>query len=242
MYLLEKESYDKVRPMFEKRLEFEMPVKTTFNKNGGVIYVDDIENPKSGYIEMNFGFYYFGGIYNNIFIDSIIKHIMTDIVPSQTLHNFAFIFADSDILKTEIKQRLNGIDNHYENRCYYVLNAEKFADNQFDYNSLPENYKLRIDTENDRVSAIYNGDWVGHCEGGGAVTKTMECDVFLKDEHRNKGIGTLMCAKFIEFNIANSYNEFTWGCWEGNIASCKLAEKLGFNRHYEDKAIISVVK
>ena len=33
MFLLKKESYGKIRPIFEKRLDFEMPVKMTDNKN-----------------------------------------------------------------------------------------------------------------------------------------------------------------------------------------------------------------
>lgn len=242
MFLLQKDSYDIVRPIYEKRLGFEMPVKTAINDKGGLIYVDDIINPKSSYIEMYYGFYYFGGEYSSVFIDSVMKHILTDIVPSQTLHDFAFIFADNDILKTEIVKRLNGIKNKYETRCYYLLSAEKFSKKQFDYSNIPENYELRIDTENSKVIVLYNGIEAGYCGGGGADMKTLECDVFLEGEHRKKGVGTLMCAKFIEHNLSHGYDKFTWGCWEGNIPSCKLAEKLGFEKHYEDKAIIATVK
>ena len=242
MYLLDSNLYEKTRHIFEKRLDFEMPVKTVINNKIGRVYVDDIKKPKSGYIELDYGFYYFGGKYNQNFICDVINHILTDIVPFQTLHNFAFIFADSDILKTEIIKKLNGIHNKYETRCYYVLNAEKFASERFDNLFLPDDYELKIDADNSKVTVLYNNVEMGYCGSGGTDMKTMECDVFLNEEHRNRKIGTLMCAKFIESNILQGYDWFTWGCWEANIPSCKLAEKLGFEKHYEDKAIIATVK
>lgn len=46
-------------------------------------------------------------------------------------------------------------------------------------------------------------------------------------EYRDKGYAKAVCAKYLENAI--SRNEVPiWTCWYNNIASCKLAEKLGY--------------
>ncbi|HBL84511.1 MAG TPA: hypothetical protein DDZ99_06305 [Clostridiales bacterium] len=240
MFLLEKNAYSKVISIFSNMFDYDITVKMALTNNQGFIYVDDLVNPETAYIEMEWGFYYLSGKYNDQFLNTVINHILIDIVPKQTIHDMAFIFSDSDIWLNVIDQKLVDYEHSKSKRLNLKLNKEKFLQQKSTFEKLPENYELQLNTEEEKVDVLYMGNWIGCCERGSTGT-IAECDVFLKENHRQKGIATLMCTKFIEYHLSQG-NELTWSCWEANVPSCKLAIKLGFELYKESYAITAKVK
>lgn len=56
-------------------------------------------------------------------------------------------------------------------------------------------------------------------------------------EYRQKGIGTTTTADFIKHCLKEGKTPY-WGCNASNLASVKLAEKLGFDKVFEDEAML----
>ncbi|MCL2518799.1 MAG: GNAT family N-acetyltransferase [Oscillospiraceae bacterium] len=229
MYLLQKDFYAKVRPMFEKMLDYETTIRWVFGDIDAPCqtYVDGLTNPETCFIEMIWGFCYFKGKYNEQFINSCLDSIL----------GFHAIFADNKLL--------NEIENNFlTNRNYkrgtrrsYILNVEKFLRNKFSFIELPGNYELILKPE--EVILMYNGKRAGHCNGAYNETLTeINIDVFLEEEHRNKGIGSLVCAKLIDYHLSQNHDEITWGCDGHNFPSIRCAEKLGFDLICENEMII----
>jgi RimJ/RimL family protein N-acetyltransferase len=243
MFLLEKNYYSKAKPLFNKMLGYETSIIGVFNGNEHHrLYVDDMENPEICFVIMDWSFCYFGGKYNEKFINTCLNHTFAK-------PGFYPIFAEIKLL-TDIKN-INFPDkpeNSIGKRLYYKLNTEKFLQNKLSFRELPENYEIILDIENreQRTVLIYNGKESGHCVGhydrDYHTAAEISFDVFLEEEHRNKGIGPLLCAKLIDYHISQNHgNAVSWGCFCVNIPSAKCAEKLGFDLISEDKIIYHFV-
>ena len=50
--------------------------------------------------------------------------------------------------------------------------------------------------------------------------------------YRSKGYAKAACAKYLEYALAQNETPI-WTCWHYNMASCKLAEKLGYKHFCE---------
>ncbi|MCL2772977.1 MAG: GNAT family N-acetyltransferase [Oscillospiraceae bacterium] len=239
MFLLEKNSYGKVEPMFEKMLDYETTVIWALKSNNAPcqIYVDNLTNPQSCYIQVSWGACYFGGKYNEQFVEACIKQKFTK-------PKMYCIFSDIEILKK--------IDENMPVKCeyrhgitlgaqlYYKLSTEKFLSNGLSFKELPGNYELILNTEkeNEKVILMYNGKEAGHCDGGYSQEDvSINLDVFLEEEHRNRGIGPLVCAKLIDYHLSQNHHDIAWGCFGINVPSAKCAEKLGFEKIHEGDVI-----
>ena len=251
MYLLEKDFYSKAQPMFKNMLDYETTVNLVFKDNNAPceMYVDDLANPQSSCFILNWGGFspcYFGGEYNEDFIYSCLYYLFEK-------PKFSAIFADIELLKkidtliTTFRQKLfrnhgEGHQQEHRQRLYYKLNIEKFLQNKISFIELPTNYELILDAEkeNEKVSLIYDAKEAGECSGGyNLEVEEISLSIFIEDEHRNKGIGTLMCAKLIEYHLSQNRGYITWGCWDINTPSIKLAEKLGFELIQKDEILFT---
>jgi GNAT superfamily N-acetyltransferase len=72
------------------------------------------------------------------------------------------------------------------------------------------------------------------CEGYGAFRgqRDVEQGVVTAQEHRGKGLGLAACAKLIG-ELRQAGHESYWSCNATNVASLRLAERLGFSNRRE---------
>ena len=244
MYLLEKDFYSKAQPIFKNMLDYETTVRVAFNDKTAPceMYADDLKNPQSACFIMNWGGYkpcYFSGRYNQTFVYSCLEHLLAS-------PKFSPIFAEIELLNeidkllSEFRAELfcnygEGHKHERRKRLYYKLNIEKFYKNKVI--EAPENYELVLNTEkeNERMVLLCDGKEAGHCNGSyKPEVEEINLDIFIEDEHRKKGLGTLICTKLIEYHLSQNREYITWGCWDINGPSIKLGEKLGFELIRED--------
>lgn len=80
---------------------------------------------------------------------------------------------------------------------------------------------------------ILSGDSVA-CEAatGAATHGQIEVGVTTAEEHRQKGLASIACAKLVEMCEAKGYATW-WDCAKQNTASARLARKLGYQNERE---------
>jgi RimJ/RimL family protein N-acetyltransferase len=173
---------------------------------------------------MVWGFCYFGGEYNEQFISDCLNHEIIE-------PRMYFIFSDIETLEKIDKKMLDKWEHSFTAGAYHYhkLNAEKF--NNHCFKDLPENYEIVLNKDKNSEKAVlfYDGVEAGHCTGVyNEKVNEINLDVFLEDEHRNKGIGPVLCAELINYHLSQNHDDITWGCFGINVPSLKCALKLGF--------------
>lgn len=82
------------------------------------------------------------------------------------------------------------------------------------------------------VALVHNAGVVCEAATGAATQGQIEVGVTTAEAYRRRGFATIACAKLIELCEAHGYATW-WDCAKQNIASIRLARKLGYQNERE---------
>jgi RimJ/RimL family protein N-acetyltransferase len=82
------------------------------------------------------------------------------------------------------------------------------------------------------VVILHEGKVVCEAATGAPTHGRIEVGVTTAEEHRQRGLATIACARLIELCEAQGYATW-WDCAKQNIPSIKLARKLGYRNEQE---------
>ena len=75
---------------------------------------------------------------------------------------------------------------------------------------------------------LLEGEIISYSVVDCVVGKEGEIFLYTNENHREKGLATVVSAATIEFGLANGLTTIKWDCQEENVGSNKIAKKLGF--------------
>lgn len=79
---------------------------------------------------------------------------------------------------------------------------------------------------------VVDKDLAGICYGAAVSDNFCEIDIYVSKSKRNKFVGTNLVKHFCKASTKNNTTPL-WDCYTNNIASVKLAEKIGFKKLFE---------
>lgn len=249
MKLLNNSDYNKVKPLLDK-----VDMSPTFayavidGKVSGSIYVDDTEHLNSVFIGTRSGIYFIVGSakneeFNQFFQDYFYEN-------KKGNHARFTLFSSSKDWDVVIGTRLMNELNHLRRKSF-TFDANSFPNTNI---QLSEKYVLRkIDKQIVEVSPeygpfyykeywdsvsnflkhgigyciLYQGDVACECKSIYVGGNRAEIDIQTEKDHRGKGLAFAIAHVFIKKCLKNKITP-KWDCDSDNLASQKLAEKLGF--------------
>ncbi|NGM80937.1 GNAT family N-acetyltransferase [Paenibacillus sp. 7124] len=246
MIALEMNQYDLIKPMLAEIPGCLWNVDVLEKRKLGNVYVDRLPYPQATYIETPYFLYYAGGVFNKVFLDDVINHILADLIPDNEARP-VFLFSTSQEWKDEIEKRLTTYNRSdfgpYLTRRLHHLNKDSYEKFKKSLLPLPDEYTVIISHENGEsiVRAYCNDIEVCACHDGGQGLGLMDFNVFTHPYHRHKGLASICCSKLIDHCIEQDIVP-QWGCWTVNVPSCNLAEKLGFQITAETQVNFAEIK
>lgn len=223
------------------------------SKNNGRVFVDDDINPKSAYIDGEFGFSFLvGNEHNDKFNNDITNFIFDDILVN-TENKELVLFPCSKEWKTKLDKLLLNKEVKTIHRKIFKFNKSKYELFREKERCLPEGFHLkainrklvnqfRINEEILESSSrfgfvvVNEKDNISECSaiavGGGEA----EIDIMTNEKYRNKGFATIVAIAFIDYCLENNLIP-NWSCWPFRKESIALAKKLGFEEQ-EDMPVI----
>lgn len=225
-------------------------------KQKGKVFVNNRNMPTAGVVLNKGGCYFvFGDVSDNVFNNDLVEFLSNPLNHT----NFFDLYLSSDEWLTLLKRELEG--NVVQlNRSHYLLEdiPLKFREIQ-----IPKEYQLRPIDKNlfnkyrDQIDNSYShlwgssdsylknafgfcllrdDDFVSVCNtfyiGGNYIAP----DIITLNEYRNRGLATVVCAYFLKKSIELGLTPY-WDCDDGNDASNRLAQTLGF-RHVGNLPIL----
>jgi RimJ/RimL family protein N-acetyltransferase len=263
IYQLDKNDYQRTRPLFEG-LEYNLVIPAVIEgTNPGRIYADDLREPKSVFLYSAEGTYLGGDPVNEVFNAALSKLIEERIFARDTIQ------PDEDQIDLRFRpgtweDKLEGILGGKvplkEHRRHYVYRALKAGARD----RIPEGFSVRrIDEALLHKPGISQPDsslnryaihkmeenWgsiegflrrgIGFCtlHGDEAVCWCIAdcacgdaCEVGIRTrlDYRRRGLATLTVAATVDYCLSHGFSSVGWHCWEGNVGSIGVAEKVGF--------------
>ena len=238
MFLLNRNQYEKIKPFFKNIngcLVFiaDMEMKETANK----IFVDDLHNPTSSYINCILPIHYLGGKFSISFLNKIMNYIITTVLPVQKDNKITFFFASDEEWQKAIEEKLSQYNGRYLTSLLYQFNKESYIKFKQNSNLFPQEYEFKY--INNKAIAIFQNQEVCRCSEGLKGLGIIDLDVFTHEQHRRKGLAQIVCMMMIDYCIENNYTP-QWQTSSINVGSCKLAEKLGFENPLKTKVNVAV--
>jgi GNAT superfamily N-acetyltransferase len=240
MFELDVKQYDLVKSMFVEIPGCLWNIAVMEERNFGKIFVDNLLNPQTAFVDNPYPLYYFGGDFSKSFLDNTINHILSDIIHGNK-EKVVFIFSSNQQWKDEIERCLQPYNSSnfgsYLTRRLYHLNEKAYIKLKETFKALLGEYTIELQCENRKITvkALFNGEEVCHCKDGGQGLGFMDFELFTHPNHRNKGLAQICCSKLIDYCIEHDIKP-QWSCWSVNVPSCKLAVKLGFEITSETRA------
>lgn len=237
MIVLDINHYDLMKSMFAEIPGCLWMIEGMEERKFGRIFVDRLPNPQTAYIETPYFFYYVGGVFDRVFLDDVINHIVTNLIPDNEIRP-VFLFSTNQKWKGEIEKRLKAYNQStfgpYLIRRLHHLNKDLYTKMKESIMVLPDEYTVEVGHENGEssVRAYYHNIEVCICHDGGQGQGFMDFNVYTHPDHRNKGLASICCSTLIDYCMEHDIVP-QWGCWTVNVPSCKLAHKLGFEIYAE---------
>lgn len=230
MHLLDIKQYDKVKHLFEFFYNFAWLIDIMETKGVGKIYTHDASDYKAAYIETPFSDFYMAGTFNQDFFDDIIHHIIHDIMPKDE-DKLGFFYTSDHVWRKHLDEVLLPFEDlEYGShliRKYHQIDLTKYQAFKKHIPLLPAKYHMVFDKA-DVSFRIYDGDKeICHCQDFGQGAGIMDLDVFTDEAYRHQGLAQISCVALIDYCLSNDIVPL-WGCWDKNIKSCRLANKIGF--------------
>ncbi|MFM9332173.1 GNAT family N-acetyltransferase [Paenibacillus mesotrionivorans] len=232
MIILQIPQYGLIKPMLVDIPGCLWMITVMEQQHIGKIYVDRMPDPQSVYVESPYFLYYIGGAFQEVFLDEVMVHIISDLIPAGETRP-VFVFSSSAEWKQSTHQYLEPCNRStfgpYLTRRLHHLNHEAYSEFKRNLPPAPDSYSITLSQDNGQctVRAMHDGTEACFCRDGGQGLGYMDLDVFTHPAHRHKGLAAICCSVLIDYCLEQELIP-QWGCWTVNVPSCKLAAKLGF--------------
>jgi GNAT superfamily N-acetyltransferase len=251
MFELAQDTFFKVRPLCQvEETHFPLIQAVIQKKQQGWIFVDKPDDPVSALVITKFGFMQMFGVEHSEDFDADIVAFFSQ-QDTQT-PSYLMWYSPSPQWQNKLNAFVPGQVRRRE-RMRFIFN-----DQQADYLGspvdCPADFKLRLLDEklleksgslklaiDSRfwsstddflknglgVCLITDGEIASLCYSACVVDRLAEIDIVTREEYREKGLASVVARRFIQECRQRGILP-TWDCFIGNIASMKLAIKLGF--------------
>ncbi|MEQ8170540.1 MAG: GNAT family N-acetyltransferase [Candidatus Eremiobacterota bacterium] len=243
-------SFDRVEPLYRRQNHcFPLILAVIQKKQKGQVFVDRRETPLSAVVITDFGFMYFmGEDENEEFNQEFIRLLEYKI---GIKHGYLLWYYPSDrwqqrleAISASVRKRARMRFDFRKERANYLNNKPEVPDNfelkHLDYSLIPKTTKLGINItsrfwssaedllENGlSVCLVKNDEVVSICYAACISDDLAEIDIATQYEYGGMGLATFVAQQFIIECLKNGITP-TWDCFDTNVPSLKLAEKLGF--------------
>lgn len=248
---LEPKDYSRVLSLYQE-LESVFPLigAVIENRQRGQVFVDQPESPSSAVVFTDFGFMSFLGTDQNKYFNAGLASLMAD--NTRIKQTYLLWYAPPaawrqrlDALVPEpVKCRERARFEFHAERADYLHQALScppgFDLKRINEELLPMTDELGINVTSRfwssgaeflkqglGVSLIKDGKVVSLCYAACVAGGFAEVDIVTALEFRGAGLATLVAQQFIRECLSEGITP-TWDCFTGNLASYKLAERLGF--------------
>jgi RimJ/RimL family protein N-acetyltransferase len=262
IYELEKTTYEKARPLFREMEHNQLFVDAVFESNHvGRIFVDDPEHPTAALAALMCEFHYPAGRTDNTaFNASMREQILSELVSAE---GDLLLFPTSEAWRNTLDALFADFKLLHVARKAFTFDQERFrAKHDRWQKRVPEGYTIqRYDqclAEGTELADFWGGldNFLAHGAGfavmkGNEVVSRChtvmvgngeaEISIETAEPYRRRGFATLATCAFVEYCMTHGLHP-AWSCWENNIASQILAQKLGFNHPVDVPAIYTKIK
>ena len=248
---LESDSFPSVLPLYrEMGICFPLILAVIQKKQRGQVFVDKQENPSSAIVITNFGFMSFFGMEQN----EVFNFGLAELFASRDAIRPTYLLWYSpptywqerlNVLVPSSARRRERVRFEFrEDRADFLKEAARcpadFELRNLDTDLIPktEKFGIRIDSRFWRSAAdflehglgvclVKDNEVVSLCYSACVVDGLAEIDTITQEEHRSRGLGTLVAQQFIRECMRRGITP-TWDSFVSNTASMRLAKRLGF--------------
>ncbi len=253
---LNRANFNKVMDLF-KDLEYNLSIFSVINKiNPGRIFINNMDNPTAALLISPEGMYFTGDAKDNAF-NRDLNNVLKDDIFKKALEKSKIdytAFYSSKEWENSFKVIFNSLYPIEEDRRYLELEIVKFdivevSKNvkKIDREMLLDSYLKEIDDVRESIienwSSIDNflqngfgyvyiidGGVVSRCIADCVVKDRCEVGVETEEDYRKNGYCTQVIIAALNHCKNSNIKSVGWHCWDNNIPSYKLAEKVGFKQ------------
>lgn len=259
LHELSQQEFGIVNKLFENVNHNKAVIKSVLLGNSpGRVFVDDPQSPNSALVYPAKGFYYIASKHPNEMFFQDLNKLFFEEWKVEVVELFLF----PEDLSKYLELLLGGRPHIRLIRKDYSLNRDQFMkrhddlikelSNDFSLHRIDQNYlqKHKADSITETwiseelflqkgcgYSLTSTGDIISECLIYHRSDLTVELGVHTKEEYRQRGLATTVCAALIDYALNNNLHP-RWSCWDFNEPSWKLAEKLGFELQNEKEVIL----
>jgi len=262
IYELEITAYEKARPLFQEMGHSQLFADAIFEGNHiGRVFVDDPECPTTALIAPMCEFFFIAGRTDNTAFNQAMRAlILSELVSPE---GDLLLFPTSEAWQSALDDLFADYARLHVARKAFTFVPTMFAERHAGWHErLPSGYTIRqydcALADNTELAdfwgsldnflahgfgfAVVKGDEViSRCHsvmvGGGKA----EISIETAEAYRRQGFATLAACAFVEGCTERGLHA-AWSCWDNNVPSQILAQKLGFNHPVDVPAIYTKVK
>lgn len=260
---LEKTSYEKMRRLFQEMGHSQLFIEAIFEGNhAGRFFVNDLEHPTAALAAPLCGFLFPAGRADDAaFNVALRERILEDLAPPE---GHLLLFPTSQAWQNTLDALFADFARLHVAHKAFTFYPDTFTARHGDWREhIPAGYTVRrynrplaeaagvevefwggLDrflTHGIGTAVLKDGEIVSRCHavmvGGGEA----EISIETTEPYRRQGFATLAACAFIGHCLDQGLRP-AWSCWDNNIPSQILAQKLGFNNPVDLPAIYTKVK
>lgn len=254
IYRLEAHHYERVRELFAP-LDYELITSAVLERTTpGVVFVDDVEDPRSAFMRSTEGSFLVGRDGNAAFNDGLQRLITDTIFHVESGENELYVGVYPEGWVGRLESLLQRSSIPVRRRRYVCRSLV------LDWQAtVPEGYTVRpIDAtlldQQDLEIPAHIPSWIssnwgsrpaflargfGHCVMHGATVASWsladcrsgdrcEIGIHTAPEYRQRGLATVAAATNVNQALTHGFREVGWHCNVDNVGSWRTAEKVGF--------------
>ena len=262
IYELEKTAYEKARPLFQAMGHNQLFADAVFEGNHvGRIFVNDPEHPTAALLAPMCEFFFLAGRTDNTAFNQAMRALtLSDLVsPGGDL----LLFPTSEVWQSALDKLFADYARLHVARKAFTFTPAVFAERHGRWRErIPDGYAVsqydRALGEGTELADFWGSlDNFLACGFGFAVMKgeevisrchsvmvgggEAEISIETAEAYRRQGFATLAACAFIEQCLEQGLHP-AWSCWDNNIPSQILAQKLGFEQPVDVPVIYTKVK
>lgn len=250
MYRIRPNENQKLRPVFADLAKIHLNVTAVLNGTcPGEVYVDNMTNPRTAYLISGDGYYLAGAADNQAFNTALNTALPRD--------RYFVLFCDPEQWAGVLDSVLKDTYAIRATRRYYTLLQIRITDW---HERIPEGFSMEQITAEFLTKNLKNMDgvvgWIhdgwhsvdafleqgfGYCMVHGDdiaswslvdYTNGDRCEMGINTDwrHRRQGLGTLTATANAAHAASRGFATIGWHCWDNNVGSIGVAEKVGFRR------------
>lgn len=255
--------YPKLVPLIEP-LRFNLILTVALEQTSPAkIFVDDAVQPRSAFLLTAEGYYLVGAAGHKAFNQHLKQYIFSDIFNDED--DVVLEFADlawGEVLDDLFEKRVVKYPRYYYTFETFQLDWRSLLPPDFTMLPVDAAFLARPSLKNmEAVRAGITGNWlsvehflqhgfgmclvtgetiVSWCLADCASASRCEIGIHTDPAYQRRGFAALTVAAAVELAQRKGYAEIGWHCWVHNLASWKVAERVGFVRQLEYMASIGL--